>query len=91
MTPRPALPSSVTDRRNAKPFLVPAGILGTKASRRLVDSGLSWDEIGAIADGLGLVMCWDCDEPFAPRRADARYCSNACRQKAHRQRKAGRL
>ena len=28
-----------------------------------------------------------CGEPFLPIRADARYCSNACRQKGYRQRK----
>ncbi|APE15929.1 hypothetical protein BOH72_12590 [Mycobacterium sp. WY10] len=33
------------------------------------------------------VRCWKCDTPFYGR-ADARYCSNACRQKAHRERVA---
>jgi hypothetical protein len=30
--------------------------------------------------------CAECHEQFAPRRADAVYCSAACRQAAHRQR-----
>ena len=29
--------------------------------------------------------CPTCAAPFVPRRSDARYCSGACRQKAHRQ------
>ena len=28
--------------------------------------------------------CANCDEPFTPARADARYCSPGCRLKAHR-------
>ena len=32
--------------------------------------------------------CEACGEPFAPTRADARYCSNACRQDAYRERHA---
>ena len=28
--------------------------------------------------------CAQCQEPFTPARADARYCSPACRLKAHR-------
>ena len=35
--------------------------------------------------------CEACGVEFTPRRTDARYCSNACRQDAYRQRKAGRL
>jgi hypothetical protein len=35
--------------------------------------------------------CEICDEEFTPKRSDARFCSNACRQDAYRQRKAGRL
>ena len=27
-----------------------------------------------------------CGEKFTPKRADARYCSNACRQKVYRKR-----
>ena len=36
----------------------------------------------------GTYTCACCEEPFLPIRADARYCSNACRQKDYRQRKA---
>jgi hypothetical protein len=31
-------------------------------------------------------VCAVCNETFSPRRADARFCSDACRQKAYRQR-----
>ena len=30
-------------------------------------------------------ICKGCGKPFTPKRADAVYCSNACRQKAYRQ------
>ena len=30
------------------------------------------------------IACQACGEPFKPRRADAKFCSNACRQKAYR-------
>jgi hypothetical protein len=33
--------------------------------------------------------CAVCDELFVPKRCDARYCSNACRQDAYRKRKLG--
>ena len=36
----------------------------------------------------GTYTCACCGEQFLPIRADARYCSNACRQKDYRQRKA---
>ena len=35
----------------------------------------------------GTYTCACCREQFLPIRADARYCSNACRQKGYRQRK----
>ena len=35
----------------------------------------------------GTYTCACCGEQFLPIRADARYCSNACRQKDYRQRK----
>ncbi len=34
------------------------------------------------------IICGECDERFRPSRADSRYCSAACRQKAYRARKA---
>jgi hypothetical protein len=34
------------------------------------------------------LICHGCGDAFAPARADARYHSNACRQRAYRQRKA---
>lgn len=33
--------------------------------------------------------CESCHLTFTPKRADARFCSGACRQFAYRQRKAG--
>jgi hypothetical protein len=33
------------------------------------------------------VICDVCGEEFEPARSDARYCSNRCRQDAHRKRK----
>ncbi len=36
----------------------------------------------------GTYTCPCCGEQFLPIRADARYCSNACRQKDYRHRKA---
>ena len=36
----------------------------------------------------GTYTCSCCGEQFLPIRADARYCSNACRQKDYRKRKA---
>ena len=36
----------------------------------------------------GTYTCACCGKQFLPIRADARYCSNACRQKDYRQRKA---
>jgi hypothetical protein len=33
--------------------------------------------------------CEVCEETFIASRADARYCSNACRQDAYRKRKLG--
>jgi hypothetical protein len=34
------------------------------------------------------VLCVTCGQPFTPPRASSRYCSNACRQRAYRQRRA---
>lgn len=80
--------SPVTLTRNGPRLLVPMGILDTKASRRLVDSGLSWNEVCELAAGLGLILCGGCYEPFQPHRSDALYCKPACRQRAYRDRKA---
>jgi hypothetical protein len=34
-------------------------------------------------------ICPECDGEFKPARKDARYCSNACRQRAHRRARRG--
>ena len=31
------------------------------------------------------IICKGCGKAFTPKRSDAVYCSNACRQKAYRQ------
>ncbi len=31
------------------------------------------------------LVCAECGKTFTPKRSDAKYCSNACRQKAYRQ------
>ena len=36
----------------------------------------------------GELTCACCGKTFDPVRADARFCSNACRQKSYRQRAA---
>jgi hypothetical protein len=40
------------------------------------------------SDARGTRQCDSCGETFEPSRTDARYCSNACRQRAHRRRTA---
>ena len=35
------------------------------------------------------IPCQCCTQPFHPRRSTGQFCSNACRQRAHRQRNAG--
>jgi hypothetical protein len=42
----------------------------------------------ARSDVRGTRQCDSCGETFDPTRTDARYCSNACRQRAHRRRTA---
>ena len=36
-------------------------------------------------------FCAGCGATFVPARRDARYCGNACRQRAYRVKKAARL
>jgi hypothetical protein len=45
-------------------------------------------DLDLICNGLSL-RCLVCGETFEAVRADARYCSNACRQDAYRKRKLG--
>jgi hypothetical protein len=37
---------------------------------------------------IARMRCARCGDPFEPKRLDARYCSNACRQAAYRAAKA---
>jgi hypothetical protein len=38
------------------------------------------------ADLRGTRICDNCDETFEPRRSDAKFCSDACKQRAYRKR-----
>jgi hypothetical protein len=38
----------------------------------------------SVTEASSVTRCAECNEPFAPQRATARFCSPACRQKAHR-------
>lgn len=60
-------------------------------SERCRDRLRSARRAAAAAEERAGRTCEACGDPFTPRRADARYCSNACRQDAYRQRKAGRV
>lgn len=44
---------------------------------------LSEDVKLSVSDGNG-VLCVECGASFVPKRATARFCSDACRLKAHR-------
>jgi hypothetical protein len=44
------------------------------------------DFAGVTASGLAVTGCAVCGKPVTGVRSDARYCSNACRQRAYRQR-----
>lgn len=45
--------------------------------------------VGRVSKPLRTVTCRGCERRFRPARADARYCSDACRQAAHRARRKG--
>ena len=55
------------------------------ACRRFVVNG---ERRHARAAARGVMDCAQCTKAFEPARADVRYCSSACRQKAYRLRKA---
>jgi hypothetical protein len=68
--------------------------VGTRWSPRASDGipRTRW-EIGALPETrnarvTGTRLCGGCAHRFAPARADARYCSAACRQRAYRRRQA---
>ena len=48
----------------------------------------SYEETGftAVGHAVHKLICGGCGEKFTPKRADARYCSNSCRQKVYRKR-----
>ena len=41
---------------------------------------LKWRRKNARKD----IICQTCGQPFTPKRSDAKFCCNACRQKAYR-------
>jgi hypothetical protein len=43
-------------------------------------------DVTARARSEAETLCLGCSKAFVPGRSDARYCSNACRQKAYRKR-----
>jgi hypothetical protein len=48
-----------------------------------------WDDDLAPSCNQVRLTCMVCEGRFVASRADARYCSNACRQDAYRKRKLG--
>lgn len=53
--------------------------------------GLIWTHIARhIAGAAVLASCDEGRQMFEPARADAKYCSDACRQKSYRRRKTAR-
>jgi hypothetical protein len=51
-------------------------------------SDLLADLASSASDGLEQ-SCEQCERPFEPTRADAKFCSAACRQRAYRERRRG--
>jgi uncharacterized OB-fold protein len=47
--------------------------------------GVTWDD--GLPRGLVTLKCARCGGMFEPPRTDQRFCSNACRQAAYRERK----
>jgi hypothetical protein len=56
--------------------------------RRRADAELIWMSRAQVtskeATDRPLIVCASCGKEFRPTRSDARYCSNRCRQQAHR-------
>jgi predicted nucleic acid-binding Zn ribbon protein len=72
------------------PPAAPRVFCGSECKRRVLAVEAKSRRLAAAAE-RELIRCTVCTAEFRPRRPDARYCSNACRQVAYRQRKAGRL
>lgn len=45
-------------------------------------------KVRRLGKAVSVARCADCTSGFIPRRHGAHYCSNACRQRAYRERKA---
>ena len=41
---------------------------------------------GAVPGSSRVSLCGQCGKPYRPRRSDSRFCSDSCRQRAHRSR-----
>jgi hypothetical protein len=71
---------------------------GTKMSSMENFAGYRFDahhSAGPILHAHGAVrvesrasLCAQCGKPYRPQRSDSRYCSDTCRQRAHRSRLA---
>jgi hypothetical protein len=51
-------------------------------------AGPIFDAHGSVPVSSHATLCGQCGEPYRPQRSDARFCSDTCRQRAHRGRLA---
>jgi len=77
----PASREEATERGPIKPEEpAPIETLSPPEPETLGDETLSQ----ATSETLSETPCAECNKPFTPARATARFCSAACRLKAHR-------
>jgi hypothetical protein len=43
---------------------------------------------GSVPVSSGATLCGQCGKPYRPQRSDSKFCSDTCRQRAHRSRLA---
>lgn len=48
------------------------------------------DRLALLKCHIRALTCWNCGSTMLATRSDARYCSNACRQAAYRERQRRR-
>jgi predicted nucleic acid-binding Zn ribbon protein len=51
-------------------------------------SGPVFHARGAVPMGSHVSLCAQCGKPYRPQRSDSRFCSDRCRQRAHRRRQS---